>query len=94
MVYEYKDGVLTRTEQAVAGEKPIAEPVTETLAEGLSNFAFAYVQDPASPAGSNGSADASRPPKLVQVTLAWPAASVSGQFLVLVREPLAPAGQE
>ena len=90
VIYEFKEGVLTRSEELAATEKPIAGPTTEVLAEGLSNVAFAYVQDPALPAAGGGaSADNSRPPKLVQVTLEWPGASAFGQFLVPVREPLA-----
>ena len=89
ITYEYKDGFLSRTEELVATEKPIGSPVTEVVAEGMSGFALAYVQEPGQPMPADGDAsDGGRPPKLVQVEMDWPMASFSGQFLVVVREPL------
>jgi hypothetical protein len=95
VTYEYKDGVLSRSEELVATEKPIAAAVTEVVAEGLSNVVFTYLSNAALPASGGGqSADDSQPPELVQVTLEWPGTSAGGQFLVPVRSPLAPADQE
>jgi prepilin-type N-terminal cleavage/methylation domain-containing protein len=95
VTYEYKDGVLTRSEEPVATDMPLAAAVTEVLAEELSNVTFACIQGSALPShGSSPPADSSCPPELVQVRLEWPTTAVTGQFLVPVREPLALIGQE
>jgi len=89
ITYEYKDGSLSRSEELAATERLIGSPVTEVVAEGISDFAFAYLQESGEPMPADGGAsDGGQPPKLVQVQMAWSMASFSGQFLVVVREPL------
>lgn len=81
-----EDGTFTRTEQLVATDKTIAEPVREVIAQGMQSVDFHYETDDNN---QGGGAQPGRLPKYVRVTMIWPTLSVQAQLPILAEDLLA-----
>lgn len=87
VTYEFgaKDGKLKRTEQLVATDRPIADPVDEVIAEGLTSLEFHCDTDDGKLGEDSSSAQL---PRYVRLDIRWLARSVTAQLPITTQDTL------